>query len=85
MIPPPLPLCVTRHHQEFLSSLPPTGVVLSFFFFFFFFFFYFFFFFFIIITPTTRPDIIDPAMLRPGRLDKLLEVAHTPTYAPLVR
>lgn len=27
-----------------------------------------------IIAATNRPDIIDPAMLRPGRLDKLLYV-----------
>ena len=27
-----------------------------------------------IIADTNRPDIIDPAMLRPGRLDKLLYV-----------
>jgi SpoVK/Ycf46/Vps4 family AAA+-type ATPase len=27
-----------------------------------------------IIAATNRPDIIDPAMLRPGRLDKLLFV-----------
>ena len=27
-----------------------------------------------IIATTNRPDIIDPAMLRPGRLDKLLYV-----------
>ena len=28
----------------------------------------------IVIAATNRPDIIDPAMLRPGRLDKLLYV-----------
>jgi len=27
-----------------------------------------------VIAATNRPDIIDPAMLRPGRLDKLLYV-----------
>ena len=27
-----------------------------------------------VIAATHRPDIIDPAMLRPGRLDKLLYV-----------
>ena len=27
-----------------------------------------------IIAATNRPDIIDPAILRPGRLDKLLYV-----------
>ena len=27
-----------------------------------------------IVAATNRPDIIDPAMLRPGRLDKLLHV-----------
>ena len=27
-----------------------------------------------VIAATNRPDIIDPAMLRPGRLDKLLLV-----------
>lgn len=27
-----------------------------------------------IIAATNRPDIIDPAMLRPGRLDKLLYI-----------
>ena len=27
-----------------------------------------------VIGATNRPDIIDPAMLRPGRLDKLLYV-----------
>jgi len=27
-----------------------------------------------IISATNRPDIIDPAILRPGRLDKLLYV-----------
>ena len=28
----------------------------------------------VVIAATNRPDIIDPAMLRPGRLDKLLYV-----------
>jgi ribosome biogenesis ATPase len=32
-----------------------------------------------VIAATNRPDIIDPAMLRPGRLDKLLEVPSPPT------
>ncbi|CAJ0642781.1 5060_t:CDS:2, partial [Entrophospora sp. SA101] len=33
-----------------------------------------------VIAATNRPDIIDPAMIRPGRLDKLLYV-ELPTYS----
>ena len=37
-----------------------------------------------VIAATNRPDIIDPAMLRPGRLDKLLYVP-LPRYYLLLR
>jgi len=37
-----------------------------------------------IIAATNRPDIIDPAMLRPGRFDRLIEIP-TPNYEGLIQ
>ena len=34
----------------------------------------------ILIAATNRPDVLDPALLRPGRFDRRIMVDHVPTF-----